>query len=134
KLGYIENYATGLNRIYKEYNKLNKDIIIDTQMIYFKVIFPNLNYNKYSNVTDSITVGINDEINVGIKLSKNAINIFKEIINDNKITTIELSRRFDLSTRTIDRYIKELKDKGYIINKTSNKNGKWILNKTIKFK
>ena len=45
KLGYIENYSSGINRIFKEYDGYMKKPIILSELTYFKIIFPNLNYD-----------------------------------------------------------------------------------------
>lgn len=44
KLDYIENYASGLSRIFKEYKKEDLEPIITTSSTAFKVTFPNKNY------------------------------------------------------------------------------------------
>lgn len=44
KLDYIENYASGLSRIFKEYKKEGLEPIIHTSSTAFKVTFPNKNY------------------------------------------------------------------------------------------
>ena len=44
RLGYIENYSSGLNRIFKEYYDISKKPVVETSLNMFKVIFPNLNY------------------------------------------------------------------------------------------
>lgn len=44
KLGYIENYASGLSRIIKEYKKAHLIPIIESSSTAFKVTFPNRNY------------------------------------------------------------------------------------------
>lgn len=44
KLDYIENYASGLSRIFKEYKKEGLEPIIYTSSTAFKVTFPNKNY------------------------------------------------------------------------------------------
>ncbi len=45
KLGYIENYSSGLGRIFEEYNKNKEQPFIETSLNMFKVTFPNLNLN-----------------------------------------------------------------------------------------
>ncbi len=46
QLGYIENYASGLNRIFSEYKNCSLKPVIKTDLIYFKVILPNENYTR----------------------------------------------------------------------------------------
>jgi len=44
KLGYIENYSSGLDRIFKEYKNDKVKPAIETTLNMFKVTFPNMNY------------------------------------------------------------------------------------------
>ena len=46
RLGYIENYASGLNRVFKEYQKDKNKPIISTTLNMFKVTIPNRNYEE----------------------------------------------------------------------------------------
>ena len=46
RLGYIENYASGLNRVFKEYQKDENKPIINTTLNMFKVTIPNRNYEE----------------------------------------------------------------------------------------
>ena len=48
KLGYIENYSTGLNRIFKEYKNCKDQPIIETTLNMFKITLPNLNYMDHA--------------------------------------------------------------------------------------
>ena len=50
RLGYIENYSSGLNRIFEEYKKNMQQPIVQTSLNMFKIIFPNLNYNLSNNI------------------------------------------------------------------------------------
>ncbi len=55
KLGYIENYSSGLNRIIKQYQNENSKPVIETSLNMFKVIFPNLTYNFDQISIDTLT-------------------------------------------------------------------------------
>ena len=46
RLGYIENYASGLNRVFKEYQKDKNKPIISTTLNMFKVTILNRNYEE----------------------------------------------------------------------------------------
>ena len=49
-----------------------------------------------------------------------------EIIkNNNTVTTEEISVMLDTTARTVVRYIKSLREKGYIVREGSNNFGKW---------
>jgi len=58
------------------------------------------------------------------KISKKVIELIKE---NPSITRAELALLLGKSKITVYRAIKELKNKGYINNKTSNKGGIWII-------
>ena len=45
KLGYIENYSSGLNRIISEHEKYNIKPNIESSLNMFKITFPNINYH-----------------------------------------------------------------------------------------
>lgn len=48
KLGYIENYASGLTRVFNEYKKVNLVPKIDTSLTLFKIILPNINFKAFN--------------------------------------------------------------------------------------
>ncbi len=87
KLDYIENYASGLTRIFTEYEKFNLKPEIYTTANMFKITFPNRNYEalflnpeKHLEDNKSITNGflkINSEVDT--ELSARDANIYKVI-------------------------------------------------------
>lgn len=48
RLGYIENYASGLIRVFNEYIKVNLVPAITTNLSMFKVTLPNINYEAFN--------------------------------------------------------------------------------------
>ena len=56
KLDYIENYSSGLNRIFKEHSKSSKKPKIETAIVMFKIIFPNLNYRVSKKIIEDENV------------------------------------------------------------------------------
>ncbi|WP_392445378.1 RNA-binding domain-containing protein [Sneathia vaginalis] len=61
--------------------------------------------------------------------SDRQISVLKEMQNNPKITIVELSNKFNVSTKTIKRDIEKLKTERMISRKGSLKDGSWILNK-----
>ena len=120
KLGYIENYSSGLNRIFDEYKKVKKKPIIETSLIMFKVTLLNLNY-KFD---EKINVGLNDPINdpindlindpININLTSLEIKVLKLIkINPNITINVMVDKTLK-SEKTIKRVLSTLKRKSKI--------------------
>lgn len=134
KLDAIENYASGVRRIFKDYIGFDKQpeySISDNGII---VTLYNMNYNEAQND------GINEEINVGIKRENVGINdsekantelrqnsILKIIKDNGDISAIEISKILNVTARTIERDLKELKELSKIEYVGSRKSGKWII-------
>lgn len=54
KLGYIENYATGLQTIYKLYRNHNVSPIVESSETHFTIILPNKNYKYNKNANKKV--------------------------------------------------------------------------------
>ena len=65
-------------------------------------------------------VGINVGISVGIKDK-----ILNYIANNPQITISQLAQFLNVNTRTIERYIKKLREERIIVREGSNKAGQW---------
>ena len=91
KLDYIENYASGLSRIFKEYKKEGLEPIIDTSLTAFKVTFPNRNYealylNPQKHLDDNKSIThLHGTVNVTVNDSVNG----KEIATKDKIISLD---------------------------------------------
>ena len=48
KLGYIENYASDLSRIFNEYRNYHFKLIMESSLVALKWVLPNRNYNAFS--------------------------------------------------------------------------------------
>ena len=73
KLGYIENYSSGLDRIFKEYKKDKEQPAVQTSLNMFKVTFPNLNYkfnNSMSGTQNCTQNGTQQRIEILISIIK----------------------------------------------------------------
>ena len=124
KLDAIENYASGVRRIFKDYIGFDKQpeySISDNGII---VTLYNMNYNEAQND------GINEEINVGQKLNtEERKKIILKLIEENeKISIQQLVENIEVSKSTVERDLKELKEENKIKYIGSRKSGKWIIN------
>ena len=131
KLDAIENYASGVRRIFKDYIGFDKQpeySISDNGII---VTLYNMNYNEKENVgiNEAQNDGINDGINVGKKMnSTERRNIILKLIEENeKISAKQMIEIINVSRPTIERDLKELKEQNKIEYVGSRKSGKWII-------
>ena len=132
KLDAIENYASGVRRIFKDYIGFDKQpeySISDNGII---VTLYNMNYNEKENETQNevINEDINDVINVGQKLNtEERKNIILKLIEENeKISIQQIVENIEVSKSTVERDLKELKEENKIKYIGSRKSGKWIIN------
>ena len=127
KIDAIENYASGVRRIFKDYIGFDKQpeySISDNGII---VTLYNMNYSEKENV--GINEAQNEAQNDGKKLDLNSrknliINIIKE--ND-KITRKEIISKIGISKATLERDLAALRKDNKIEYIGSSKNGKWII-------
>ena len=127
KLDAIENYASGVRRIFKDYIGFDKQpeySISDNGII---VTLYNMNYSQKENV--GINEAQNEAQNDCKKLDLNSrknliINIIKE--ND-KITRKEIISKIGISKATLERDLAALRKDNKIEYIGSSKNGKWII-------
>ena len=132
KLDAIENYASGVRRIFKDYIGFDKQpeySISDNGII---VTLYNMNYNEKENEAqnDGINEEINEEINVGQKLNtEERKNIILKLIEKNeKISIQQIVEKIEVSKSTVERDLNELKEENKIEYVGSRKSGKWIIN------
>lgn len=79
KLKYVENYGTGIRRIYDAYNGTDKSPVFEVRPNSFKVILPNINYDGVvKGINNSYELGVNEESILYI-LNKNGEQTRKEI-------------------------------------------------------
>lgn len=107
KLGFIENYGTGLQRIREAYE--NEELKPEFKVIdrYFFLTLPNLNKNSYSfDAKNETQKTLEEEI----------IDLIK---NNNSISKIEMAMKTGKSKATIERLLKRSK----VINHVGPKNG-----------
>ena len=131
KLDAIENYASGVRRIFKDYIGFDKQpeySISDNGII---VTLYNMNYNEAPNevIKEEINIGQNVGQNVGQKINvtdrKNII--LKNIKETEKLDTMEIAKQLNVTKRTIERDLAALRKDNKIEYIGSSKNGKWII-------
>ena len=127
KIDAIENYASGVRRIFKDYIGFDKQpeySISDNGII---VTLYNMNYNEAQND------GINEEINVGQNVGQkfnvnDRKNIILKIIKETEnLDTTDIARKLNVTKRTIERDLAALRKENKIEYIGSSKNGKWII-------
>ena len=126
KLDAIENYASGVRRIFKDYIGFEKQpeySISDNGII---VTLYNMNYNEAQN--DGINID-NVGQNVGQKFNVNdRKNIILKIIKETEnLDTTDIARKLNVTKRTIERDLAVLRKENKIEYIGSSKNGKWII-------
>lgn len=116
-LDYVESYGTGFKRIFDLYEKFNLKPQIVVLPNFFRVVMPNIKYKE------------NVGLNVGLNSLQNAI--LSLIKNNSQITQKEMANQLNVTSRTIERNVSELKNKG-ILNKSRSKNkGEWIITREL---
>ena len=130
KLDAIENYASGVRRIFKDYIGFDKQpeySISDNGII---VTLYNMNYNEKENEAQNDGINIdNVGQNVGQKFNvKDRKNIILKIIKETEnLDTTGIARKLNVTKRTIERDLAELRKDNKIEYIGSSKNGKWII-------
>lgn len=122
KADFIENYASGVRRIFRDYEDYDKKPeykISDNGVI---LTLYNRNYND-SDVPED------DPKNDPKKLRAKDRQIFiiEEMNNNSKVTIMELSNKFHVSDKTIKRDIEKLKKENKIYRQGSLTDGNWIV-------
>ncbi|MEW6181643.1 MAG: RNA-binding domain-containing protein [Bacillota bacterium] len=128
----IESWGSGLKRIYNLCKE--NDVKVEFKILKsgFVVVFQRPEFNKDKiNSKDTIqnkplNVGLNDGINVGLNgLKGTQESVLGIIRNHPRITEKEVAEQLGVKSRTIERIIKELREKGLIERKGSKKAGYW---------
>lgn len=116
------------------YNNLSKKIHSTNK--YLILFFENLILNKHhelknmhlhidyeSKILDNQNVGVN----VGVKLTKKEQEVLAELQKDSTATIASIANKCQVTTRTIERAIKSLKEKRVIERSGSDKKGHWVI-------
>lgn len=121
-LGFMERRGSGLKRIYESYDDFSKKPYFESDENSFRVTFPSKMYGLVDNDEQWQSMAVDGSHATSVEVEKL---IFTLIRNNNKITRKGLSEETKLSIRTIDRYIKRLKEMGYIERIGAGKAGFW---------
>ncbi|MCR4660591.1 MAG: hypothetical protein K5765_01160, partial [Clostridia bacterium] len=113
----IETAGYGIKKIYRLCKKENVDINYINNEYDFTFEFSRIDRNDY------LSGEINGEING--EISKNEEKVLDTLRNNNKLTKQGLIESTNLSSRTIDRVLANLKSKGLLERQGSNKTGYW---------
>lgn len=111
KLGFIENYGTGLQRIREAYE--NEELKPEFKVVdrYFFLTLPNLNKDSYSFDANDAKNDAKDAKNeANIKIQKTLEEQVVDLIRDNNsISKIEMAKKTGKSKATIERMLKQSK-------------------------
>lgn len=118
KLGIIENYGTGIERMFESYTPYNLKPFIDSSNSFFVVKLANVNYGVNQNDTQNETQNETQK-ETQKSIEYEIINIIK---NNNNITRKEIAEKLGKSLSTIARVIGESKKIKYV---GSSKAGHW---------
>lgn len=132
RLNFIENYGTGLARIFETYKVEQRKPIFYVTNRFFCITLPNLNYCYASNEHDE-PKNEHDELknehdNYYDNFSKKEKTIIDIIKNGAKITINDMQVKSSFSRATVVRILNKLKRKNVISYIGTSKNGEWILN------
>ena len=116
----------GVPLILSKYNNDKSMFEIDEDSVavtfkYPEIVEKELANNRIKLRDDELKVELYGELN----LSDNALKIIDIIKNNSSVTANEIADLINTSTRTVDRAIKELRDKNIIIREGSFKSGYW---------
>lgn len=127
RLGIIDQWGNGLKLIadeLKEYPNIKlrwKEIGLS-----FQVQFVNMNLNSNTGTHLGIDVG-NVGIDVGVGTNDNEILLIELIRQNSKITVKEIADTLKLSKRQCERIIADLKHRGILSRKGTNRTGYWTI-------
>ncbi len=111
------------------YNDFSKGIHSTNKylILFFENLMVNKNHelkNRYLHMDYEAKM---DNVNVGVKLTKKEQEVLAAIQKDNTVTASSIANQCQVTTRTIERAIKSLKEKGLIERVGSDKTGHWII-------
>lgn len=126
KLGYIENYGTGIQRILEAYQDKRLQPEFYVSKSYFMVTLHSLNPMNSGDAQNSTIASTNNStIASTIRLSETQTAILSLIEKKNDITITEMSEKISKELSTIKKSIKALKEKGIVRRVGTNRLGHW---------
>ena len=119
KLGFIENYGSGIKRIHEAYPNYDIHSFLIDKRLWFRIILPDLNYKEEA-LEDNVPQNI---------LNKDLEKIIVAIKENSKVTREELASIIGKSVKTVARIIKDSKIINFV---GSSKSGYWKIIETNK--
>jgi transcriptional regulator len=126
KADFIENYASGVRRIFKDYEDYDKKPeykISDNGVI---LTLYNRNYNA-EDVPKNVPEDVPKNVPKKLKAEDRQMFIIEEMTINPKVTIMELGNKFKVSDKTIKRDIEKLKKENKIYRQGSLTDGSWIV-------
>ena len=118
-MGLTEHTGHGIPTIVEKYGK----DVFEIESNYIRCTIPF--EQRVIEQMDKKNVGLNDGLNVG--LNKTEKKVIELLIEDQSLTSIELSEKIGVTTRTIERAFKSLQEKKMIERIGSKRDGNWIV-------
>jgi ATP-dependent DNA helicase RecG len=126
---FMEKVGTGIRRIRKFCLENNNTIDIKPGDTYFSVEMKSPKVMEITDQNVGVNVGENVGVNVGenlrVKLSKNQNLILQLLLVDKELSIEKLAESVDITTRSIERNISILKEKGLLKRIGSDRTGYW---------
>lgn len=126
RLGIIDQWGNGLKLIADELKEYpNIELHWKEVGLSFQVQFVKLKHNSNADIHVGIDVG--NVGNVGNRINDNEVLLIELIRQNSKITAKEIADALKLSKRQCERIIADLKNRGILSRKGTNRTGYWII-------
>lgn len=128
RAGFVEYWGSGIKRITdacKEYGSPIPEIVNEAGGVAVKCKASDSYLKAMNGENNTKNVTTNVTINVTIKLTETEKKILQIITNNPNVTQKEIAEELNVTTMTVKRNIKKLKEKGIIDRVGANKNGYW---------
>lgn len=126
RLGIIDQWGNGLKLIADELKEYpNIELHWKEVGLSFQVQFVKLKHNSNADIHVGIDVG--DVGYVGNRINDNEVLLIELIRQNSKITAKEIAEALKLSKRQCERIIADLKNRGILSRKGTNRTGYWII-------
>lgn len=123
RLGIIDQWGNGLKLIADELKEYpNIELRWKEVGLSFQVQFVNLSFKSNTDINVGINVG-----NVGIPINDSEVLLIELIRKNSKITAKEIADTLKLSQRQCERIIADLKNRGILSRRGTNRTGYWVI-------
>lgn len=129
RLGIIDQWGNGLKLIADELKEYpNIELHWKEVGLSFQVQFVKLKHNSNADIHVGIDVGdVGNVSNVSNRINDNEVLLIELIRQNSKITAKEIAETLKLSKRQCERIIADLKNRGILSRKGTNRTGYWII-------